>query len=164
MSEGLDGENVMKRALIVVLMLTLVTASALADTKNGNTSQNTFQRWRFTTPGGDITTTITWTNRNVSTMLHLIVCGTGPTGAIQPFFAAISTSTHDRINSSTTGIRAGFVCTIFVRTRGGGATAYRMNTRNSTDIGLTKVPPGLTLVEDTTRGGYVEALAWGRSG
>ena len=42
MSEGLDGENVMKRALIVVLMLTLVTASALADTKNGNTSQNTF--------------------------------------------------------------------------------------------------------------------------
>ena len=58
----------MKKILIVVLMLMLVTVPALADTKNGNTSQNTFQRWRFTAP--------------------------------------------------TTGIRAGFVCTIFVRTEG----------------------------------------------
>ena len=45
----------MKRTLLVVLMLTLVAVPALADTKNGSTSQNTFQRWRFTAPGGDIT-------------------------------------------------------------------------------------------------------------
>ena len=87
-------------------------------------------------------------------MFHVIICGTGPVGATQPFFATASTSTHDRINSSTTGIRADFVCTIFVRTRGGGATAYQMNTRNSTDIRLTAAPPALVLVEDTTRGDY----------
>ena len=150
----------MTRTLMVVLILMLFAVPALADTKTGNTSQNTFQRWRFTAPGGDVTVTITWTNRHVSTMFHLIVCGTGPTGATMPFIATASTSTHDRINSSTTGIRANFVCTIFVRTRDGGATAYRMNTRNSTDIGLTAASTALELVEDTTRGDYEEALAW----
>ena len=68
----------MKRTLLVVLMLTLVAVPALADTKNGSTSQNTFQRWRFTAPGGDITVTINWTNKHVSTMFHLITCRTGP--------------------------------------------------------------------------------------
>ena len=150
----------MKRTLLVVLMLMLVAVPALADTKNGSTSQNTFQRWRFTAPGGDITVTINWTNKHVSTMFHLITCRTGPVGATMRYVATASTSTHDRINSSTTGIRADFVCTIFVRTRGGGTTAYRMNTRNSTDIGVTAAPPALVLVEDTTRGDYEEALAW----
>ena len=143
---------------MVVLILMLVAVPALADTKNGSTSQNTFQRWRFTAPGGDITVTITWTNKHVLTMFHLITCGTGAAGGT--YVATASTSTHDRINSSTTGIRADLVCTIFVRTRGGGTTAYRMNTRNSTDIGLTAALPALALVEDTTRGDYEEALAW----
>ena len=35
-----------------------------------------------------------------------------------------------------------------------------MNTRNSTDIGVTAASPALVLVEDTTRGDYEEALAW----
>ncbi len=91
-------------------------------------------------------------------MVHVITCGSGPAGAT--YVAAASTSTHDRINSSTTGIRAELACTIFVRTRGGGSTAYRMNVRNSTDIGLTAAAPALALVEDTTRGDYEEALAW----
>ena len=46
------------------------------------------------------------------------------------YVATASTSTHDRINSSTT------------------------------DIGLTAATPALVLVEDKTRGDYEEALAW----
>ena len=104
----------MTRSLIVMLLSLLITAPAVANTKNGTTSQNLFQRWRFTAAGGDITVTITWSNRNVSSMVHVITCGSGgPT-----YVAVASTSTHDRINSSTTGIRAELACTIFVRTRG----------------------------------------------
>ena len=145
----------MLKTLTVMLIVALVAGPALADTKNGNANGTSFQRWNFTAPGGDVTVTITWTNQNVATMFHTIVCGSSTAA----FVATASTSTHDRINTSTTGIRALFACTIFVTTIGGGATSYRISTRNATDITAAPAAQTLTLIEDAKTGDYAEAVA-----
>ena len=143
----------MKSALMTCLLVCAMAAPVFADTKNGNANQGSWQRFRFTSLGGETTITFTWTNTQVN-LFGQVVCGAGTAA----FVTAISGGGFDRVGRMTYGIGAGFQCVIFVTTTGG-ATSYRMSVRHSVTQDLLDDTATLQLVEDQRKGDYAEALA-----
>ena len=144
----------MAKTLMIWLAVVAMAVPVFADTKNGNATAGSWQRWKFTSPGGEVNATITWTNVNVTDLFAIVICGAGTTS----FVTASTRGGLDRITNLTFGIYAGYTCVIFVRT-GSGATSYRMSVRNAASQAVLDEAPTLQLVEDQTLGDYAEALA-----
>lgn len=145
----------MARTLIIWLMVMAMGAPVFADAKNGNANAGSWQRWRFTSPGGEVSATITWTNVAVTDLFATVICGSGTSA----FVTSFTRGGLDRVVNLTFGLGAGFDCVIFVRT-GGGATSYRMSVRNAASQALVGDLPTLTLTEDQqAQGDYSESLA-----
>lgn len=140
----------MAKTLMTWLIVMAMAAPVFADTKNGNANAGSWQRWRFTSPGGEVRATFTWTNTNVTGLFAQVFCGVTSVGVANGGF--------DRVANMSFGVLAGFPCVIFVTTTGG-ATSYRMSVRNTTSQDLVPGTTALQLVEDQTQGDYTEALA-----
>ena len=153
MQMRLGGKH-MARTLMVWFIAFAMAAPVFADTKNGNANAGSWQRWRFTSPGGETRATITWTNTGVADLFATVVCGSSTAS----FVTSFTRGGFDRIVNLTYGLGAGFPCVIFVRT-GAGATSYRMSVRNAISQALLPTAATLQLIEDQTRGDYAEALA-----
>ena len=114
MQMRLGGKH-MARTLMVWFIAFAMAAPVFADTKNGNANAGSWQRWRFTSPGGETRATITWTNTGVADLFATVVCGSSTAS----FVTSFTRGGFDRIVNLTYGLGAGFPCVIFVRTGAG---------------------------------------------